>query len=215
MNQLLQGDNLTIMRDLPDASVDLIYADPPFCTNKKQTGATVSWQKEYDASYEDDTDFDRQNNIEKGIGNNHTIDPVWLERNEGTEWEFLTHICTNTHLFYFEKMIPIMQECFRVLKLTGALYWHVDYRTAYLYRVVFRKVFCDQNCFGNEIIWHYPNKVAMPNLTQKFNANFNHILFYRKVNTDQRPIHRLNLECELGTKKKMGTVWSIPYVQRQ
>ena len=210
MNKLYQGDNLAILREMPDASVDLIYADPPFCTNKKQSGNYVSWQKEYNTSYEDDTDFDRQRNIEKSIGNNHTIDPEWLQRNENTKWEFLKHICTNTHLYYFEKIIPILEACFRVLKPTGALYWHVDYRTAYLYRVVFRKVFCDLNCFGNEIIWHYPNKGALPNTKNKFVSNFNHILFYRKVGRNQQPLHRLNLECEPGTKKKMGTVWRIP-----
>ena len=32
MNQLFYGDCLTIMRDLPPASVDLIYLDPPFLT---------------------------------------------------------------------------------------------------------------------------------------------------------------------------------------
>ena len=34
MNQLFQGDNLNIMRDLPDASIDLICTDPPFNTGK-------------------------------------------------------------------------------------------------------------------------------------------------------------------------------------
>ena len=29
MNQLYQGDNLAILRSLPDASVDLICTDPP------------------------------------------------------------------------------------------------------------------------------------------------------------------------------------------
>lgn len=30
MNQLLYGDCLELMKDLPDESVDLIYLDPPF-----------------------------------------------------------------------------------------------------------------------------------------------------------------------------------------
>ena len=30
MNQPYQGDNLAILRSLPDASVDLICTDPPF-----------------------------------------------------------------------------------------------------------------------------------------------------------------------------------------
>ena len=210
MNKLYQGDNLAILRSLPDASVDLIYADPPFCTGNKQSGGYLPTDKGCDTSYEDDTNFDRSKNIEKGIGNNQSTDAEWLERNKGTKWDFLKYICTNTHLYYFEKMIPIMEECFRILKLTGACYWHVDYRTAYLYRVVFRKVFCDLNCFGNEIIWHYPNKPHGISLSRKFNPNFNHILYYRKVDRNQQPIHRLNLEYEPDTKKKMGCVWSIP-----
>ena len=212
MNQLFQGDNLSVLREFPDASVDLIYADPPFCTGDTQTGNYgIHWRSAYAASYEDDTDFDRQRNIERGIGSNHVTDPDWLSRNQGTDWEFLKEICTNTHLYYFESMIPRLEECYRVLKSTGACYWHIDYRTAYLWRVVFRKVFSDLNCFGNEIIWHISNKVQMPGLKRKFNANFNHIFFYRKVGKNQRPLHQLNLDNEPDTQKKMGCVWSIPY----
>jgi DNA modification methylase len=34
MNQLLLGDNLQILRTLPDESIDLIYLDPPFFSNR-------------------------------------------------------------------------------------------------------------------------------------------------------------------------------------
>jgi DNA modification methylase len=34
MNQLLLGDNLEILRSMPDESVDLIYLDPPFFSNR-------------------------------------------------------------------------------------------------------------------------------------------------------------------------------------
>ena len=44
MNQLFYGDCLTIMRDLPPASVDLIYLDPPFSSNQA-----------YNAIYKDET----------------------------------------------------------------------------------------------------------------------------------------------------------------
>ncbi|MEX0751285.1 MAG: site-specific DNA-methyltransferase [Dehalococcoidia bacterium] len=33
-NRLIQGDNLDVMRALPDASIHLIYADPPFFTGR-------------------------------------------------------------------------------------------------------------------------------------------------------------------------------------
>ena len=34
MNQLLLGDNLEILKTLPSESVDLIYLDPPFFSNR-------------------------------------------------------------------------------------------------------------------------------------------------------------------------------------
>ncbi len=34
MNQLLYGDNLEIMKKLPSESIDLIYLDPPFNSNR-------------------------------------------------------------------------------------------------------------------------------------------------------------------------------------
>ena len=44
MNQLYQGDNLSIMRDLPDASVDLICTDPPFNTGKDWGAFDDRWE---------------------------------------------------------------------------------------------------------------------------------------------------------------------------
>ena len=38
MNRLYQGDNLTILKSLPDASVDLTATDPPFFTQKESVG---------------------------------------------------------------------------------------------------------------------------------------------------------------------------------
>ena len=44
MNQLYQGDNLQILRSLPDASVDLICTDPPFNTGKDWGAFDDRWQ---------------------------------------------------------------------------------------------------------------------------------------------------------------------------
>ncbi len=37
-NRLILGDNLTVMRALPDAGIDLIYADPPFGSGRTYRG---------------------------------------------------------------------------------------------------------------------------------------------------------------------------------
>ena len=44
MNTLYQGDNLTILKSLPDASVDLIATDPPFNTGKDWGAFSDKWE---------------------------------------------------------------------------------------------------------------------------------------------------------------------------
>ena len=44
MNTLFQGDNLAILREMPDASVDLICTDPPFNTGKDWGAFNDKWE---------------------------------------------------------------------------------------------------------------------------------------------------------------------------
>ena len=44
MNKLYQGDNLAILRSLPDESVDLICTDPPFNTGKDWGAFSDKWE---------------------------------------------------------------------------------------------------------------------------------------------------------------------------
>ena len=44
MNQLYQGDNLQILRDMPSESVDLIATDPPFNTGKDWGAFNDKWE---------------------------------------------------------------------------------------------------------------------------------------------------------------------------
>ena len=39
--RIVQADNLRVLRALPDAAVDLIYADPPFNTGRVQRRRTL------------------------------------------------------------------------------------------------------------------------------------------------------------------------------
>ena len=41
MNQIYFGDNLKILREMPNDLVDLIYIDPPFNTKKTQKRTTI------------------------------------------------------------------------------------------------------------------------------------------------------------------------------
>ena len=44
MNTLYQGDNLAILRNMPDESVDLICTDPPFNTGKDWGAFDDRWE---------------------------------------------------------------------------------------------------------------------------------------------------------------------------
>ena len=44
VNQLYQGDNLAILKEMPDASVDLICTDPPFNTGKDWGAFNDKWE---------------------------------------------------------------------------------------------------------------------------------------------------------------------------
>lgn len=48
MNQIILGDNVTILPTLPDKFARLIYVDPPFNTGKQQTRQLSSYQDKFD-----------------------------------------------------------------------------------------------------------------------------------------------------------------------
>ena len=206
MNTLHQGDNLTILRALPDASVDLICTDPPFNTGETINGSYGFENRGVDIAYKDKSDYIRPANSFSNICEE------WHEENKDYEFYFLHNFCSPSELYYFFGMTPILKEIKRILKVGGALYWHCDYRTVSVYRIILNLIFGDRGCFRNEIIWYNPSKPSRPALKARFSNNYNNILFYSKLK-DQRFVGDFKLEYELGTKKKMGTVWSIPNVK--
>ena len=204
MNQLHQGDNLAILRNMPNASVDLICTDPPFNSRAFQNGAYLPDDKGYSIEYDDKSYYKRPPNTDGGK------DYKWHSENNGHDFYFLSQFCTPSELPYFFAMIPVIQECKRILKKGGGIYWQCDHRTNWIFRLIFNKIFSNRQCFINEIIWHYPNKSPMPCLKKSYSINHNYILFYVRQHGFNKLAYDFNLECEVGTKKKMGAVWNIP-----
>jgi len=141
MNTFYHGDCLFVMRhDIDPDSVDLIYLDPPFFTGKVQKG-TMKWQPgAMEISYEDSKRF-------------------WSEkadamREKAPAW--LRHIALKRPDFasYLWYMMERLQACHRVLKKTGSIYLHCDYRASHYLKMVMDEVFGEKH-FRNEIIWHY------------------------------------------------------------
>lgn len=129
-NHLIAGDNLPALRQLPDATVQLIYIDPPFNTGRKQTRAAVSTKR---------TETGGRVGF-KGQRYETIRETVLSYDDEFADyWAFLE---------------PRLEEAWRLLTQTGTLYLHLDYREAHYAKVLLDALF-GRDSFLNEIIWAY------------------------------------------------------------
>ena len=153
-NQLYFGDNLDILRNhVADASVDLIYLDPPFNSNanynvlfQEKTGQqsaaqitafedTWHWNLESEAAYQDVV----------------THAPGKLPDLLQAMRSFLGD---NDMMAYLTMMAQRMVELHRVLKDTGSIYLHCDPTASHYLKLLMDSVFGTKN-FLNEVIWYY------------------------------------------------------------
>ena len=125
-NKLYYGDNLGVLREhIADASVDLVYLDPPFNSN-----AT------YNVLFKAPDGVQSQAQIEAFDDTWH-----WTESAENAYWEVLHGENTNAAemlkamrgflgendmMAYLAMMAIRLTELHRVLKPTGSLYLHCD-----------------------------------------------------------------------------------------
>ena len=124
------GDNLPFLNTLPDSSIQLIYIDPPFNTGREQRRSEVTTKKS-----------DSGNRIGfKG------------ERYETVKSSVLSY--DDQFANYWKFLEPRLEEAFRILKDSGTLYLHLDYREAHYAKVLLDALFGPE-CFLNEIIWAY------------------------------------------------------------
>lgn len=120
MNKFYHGDCLFVMNhDIAPESVDLIYLDPPFFTGKVQKGKAKWNPGAMEISFEDSRKF---------WGN---ADNVRVMREKAPAW--LIHIAEAHPDFasYLYYMIERLQACHRVLKPTGSIYLHCDWRASH------------------------------------------------------------------------------------
>ena len=130
MHHIHFGDNLPILQSLPPESVDLIYIDPPFNTGKVQQRTQIKTVRSLEG---DRTGFGGQRYATLKLGEQSYADLF------------------DDYLAFLE---PRLVEARRVLKLSGSLYFHIDYREAHYCKVLLDLVF-GRECFLNEIIWAY------------------------------------------------------------
>ena len=151
-NQLYFGDNLDILRnDVADASVDLIYLDPPFNSNASYN--VLFQEKSGEQSTAQITAFEDtwQWSLESEIAYQDVVTnatgklPALLQAMR----QFLG---TNDMMAYLTMMAQRMVELHRVLKPTGSIYLHCDPTASHYLKLMMDAVFGSAN-FRSEIVW--------------------------------------------------------------
>jgi site-specific DNA-methyltransferase (adenine-specific) len=129
-NTVYFGDNLVVLKSIPDSCVQLIYIDPPFNTGREQQRSKVTTKRN-----------DQGNRVGFKGQRYETVKSTILSYDDqfANYWEFLE---------------PRLEEAFRILNQTGTLYLHLDYREAHYAKVLLDALF-GPDCFLNEIIWAY------------------------------------------------------------
>ncbi len=160
------GDNLDIMRGMNSASVDLIYLDPPFKSNRNYAAPIGS--KAAGAAFKDtwtlsDVDHAWHGEIAEELPPLYSvIAAAGLAHGKGMK-------------SYLIMMAVRLLEMKRLLKETGSIYLHCDPTASHYLKVLMDVVF-GKNNFRNEIVWSY-KKVANSK-AKKFLRAHDTILFY-------------------------------------
>ena len=138
--EIIEGDNLTVMAAMPDASFALIYLDPPFNTGRVQGRAVHTSRAPAAAEGAEPTGAAQ---VFRGF---HGRD---YERVVG-----LLRSYDDRFVDYWDFLAPRLAEAWRLLAEDGTLYLHLDYREAHYAKVALDALF-GRDCFLNEIIWAY------------------------------------------------------------
>ena len=139
------GDNLHIMRGMNSASIDLIYLDPPFNSNRNYAAPIGS--QAAGAAFKDtwtlsDIDEAEHGELAEQAPSLHTVIQAAREVHGKGMQSYLIMMSTR------------LLEMGRILKDTGNIYLHCDPTASHYLKLVMDAVFEKKN-FRNEVVWHY------------------------------------------------------------
>jgi site-specific DNA-methyltransferase (adenine-specific) len=176
MNRLFFGDNFNWLRKrdiFPDASVDLVYLDPPFNSNA-----------DYNVLFKEASGAESQAQF-------HAFTDTWHWADAKQTYDDFIDNCQNTvvvdmmqslygflraspMMAYLAMMAPRLVELHRVLKPSGSLYLHCDPTASHYLRMILDGIFGAKN-FQNELVW---KRTSARSDSHRWNHIHDTILFY-------------------------------------
>lgn len=183
MNQLFYGDNLEVLRQsIPDESVDLVYLDPPFNSNRNYN---VLFGHHVATGGDDAAQI-------QAFGDTWVWTPTTDQQFAGLMAgeipakaadalsAFRALLDRNDAMAYLVNMTPRLVELHRVLKPTGSLYLHCDPTMSHYLKIMLDAVFGPAN-FRNDIVWkRKAGRGETQNAAIRFGVSNDTILFYAK-----------------------------------
>lgn len=177
LNCLHYGDNLDVLRNhIADESVDLVYLDPPFNSNrnynvlfKEKSGQdSPSQLRAFTDTWSwDQSSRDAFNELVHGRAPDKVKEVVGALRQV---------IGGNDMMAYLIMMTQRLVELHRVLKPTGSLYLHCDPTASHYLKIVLDAVFGKER-FRNEIVW---KRTGAHSSSKKFGPVHDVLLYYSK-----------------------------------
>jgi DNA modification methylase len=153
--RLIAGDALDVARALAAeglaGGVDLVYVDPPFAS-----------QASYDAEVRLDGPADGR------VRRTRAYDDSWPDRGGNGD----TGIAA-----YLEMLAPRLEAMAALLAPTGSLWVHLDWRAAYLVRVLLDEIF-GRKSFLNEIVWRRAPNLGRQATSGQFGRTLDTLLVY-------------------------------------
>ncbi len=192
MNHLHYGDNLDVLREhIASESVDLIYLDPPFNSNrsynvlfKESSGKAADAQiTAFDDTWHWGPAAEETLRDIVGSAPRHVVEMMHAlvgepEAEDRPRRSGFLGRCDVTA--YLVMMTVRLLELHRVLKPTGSLYLHCDPTASHYLKVVLDTIFGPER-FVNEIIWQ--RLVGGKSDAGQYGRNSDRILFYAKSDT--------------------------------
>lgn len=164
-NVIYCGDCLEVIQKIDDNSIDLIYLDPPFFSQKHYEDF---WIKDKASKFKfSDKDWEKLRS---------KINPNILKQYEDIEKRWKGgHKGIYVYIAYMRERL---EQCWRVLKATGSIYLHCDWHASHYLKQVMDEVFGYEN-FINEIIWKRRTNTVKA-ITNSFTVLNDSIFFYVK-----------------------------------
>lgn len=183
-NALYYGDNLGILRDyIADASIDLVYLDPPFNSNRSYSAifADESGRKS-DAqisAFEDSWHWGPTAEHHYAYLTNSALHGGKVPAAVSTIIAALRFGIRETPMLaYLVEMTVRLVELRRVMKPDASLWLHCDPTASHYLRVVLDAIFGTRN-FINEVIWQ--RTAAKGDARRKLGANHDTLLLYSRT----------------------------------